>query len=255
MRNKRLLIIFGILLSLTLLVAIGSAIFSIRRVDAYCYNADDDALISEVLEGKGKLMGKSVFALDENALISDIESRVGGIKIVNIERLFPNRVSINFVKLYDYFEVTYNGSYFISAIDGKILRKQEESGGDKVIKIKLNLNEEPQVGGTFASAENFEVLQDMINMLERLNFRESDATSIISRIDLTFSEYNIYIGTRGGVLIKLIGFDNAGEKLRKALSLYSANEECRTEGMIIAINKDDVYYSKDKDKLYEESNL
>lgn len=255
MRNKRLLIIFGILLSLTLLIAVGSAIFSVKTVNAYCYNADDQELVERVEELKDKLAGKSIFMLNEEEIIAQIEGEIGGIKVVNIERLFPNRVSINFVKLFDYFEVNYDGSYYVCGIDGKILRRQEQSGGNSVIKIKLNLAQEPIVGGTFASAERFSTLQDIITMLEQLNFRDTNAPALIASIDLAYSSSAIYVKTRAGVLIKLVHDDNAGEKLRKALSLYTAKPEYRTSGMIIAVNTDEVFYSPDSDTIYEESNL
>lgn len=255
MRNKRLLIIFGILLSLTLLIAVGSAIFSIKTVDAYCYNADDEELIEKVEFCKEELIGKSIFALDEDQLIDEIQEEVGGIKVVNIERLFPNRVSINFVKLYDYFELAYNGYYYVCGIDGRILRRQETSSGSSVIKIKLNLTDAPSVGETFATSNRFSALQDIITMLERLNFRDTNAPALIESIDLAYTDTAIYVKTRAGVLIKLIHDDNAGEKLRKALSLYTAKPEYRTSGMIIAVNTDEVFYSPENDKIYEENNL
>ena len=255
MRNKRLLIIFCILLSLTLLIAVGSAIFSVKTVNAYCYNADDEQLLERVEKSKDKLIGKSIFALDENDIIAQIEDEIGGIKVVNIERLFPNRVSINFVKLFDYFEVNYSGIYYVCGIDGKILRQQDQSGGDNVIKIKLNLTQKPEVGETFATAERFSALQDIISMLEQLNFRDTNAPALIESIDLAYSNSAIYVKTRAGVLIKLIHDDNAGEKLRKALSLYTAKPEYRTSGMIIAVNTDEVFYSPENDTIYEESNL
>ena len=249
MRNKKLLVIFGILLSLTLLIAIGSAVFGIKMVDAYCYNADDVELSAQVKQCEDKLLGKNIFVLDEEELIGSIEQQVDGIKVINIERLFPNRVSINFVKLYDYFEVLYDGSYYISGVDGRITKMQDESSGDSVIRVKIDLNSRPQIGGSFESADRFEALQDIIYMLERLNFRETDASALIESIDLTCSNSAIYVQTRTGVLIKLIHDDNAGEKLRKALSLYTAKYDYRTEGMIIAVNTDEVFYTQEADKI------
>lgn len=255
MRNKRLLIIFGILLSLTLLIAIGSAIFSIKMVNAYCYNSDDEALMAEVQQFEDGLIGKSIFSLDEQSLIEEVEKKIGGIKVVNIERLFPNRVSINYVKLYDYFEVCHDGKYYISGIDGRILKKQDEGLGGQIIKIKLNLSEPPEIGGNFSSAQRFSALQDMIQMLEKLNFRETNAPALIESIDLVSSDLAIYVQTRSGVLIKLLQDDNAGEKLRKALSLYTARPEYRTSGMIIVVNSSEIFYSQESDNTNEESNL
>ena len=238
MRNKRLLIIFGILLSLTLLIAIGSAIFSIRTVNAFCTNVKDEELCAEVVKEMDKIIGKSVFTLNEDKLIKRVEDRVGGIKVVNIERLFPNRVNIHFVKLYDYFEVMYEDNFYISGIDGKVLKKQAESCGDSVIRVVLGLNEAPEVGGTFKTANRFDALQDMINMLELLDFRETDAPALISTIDLDRSDLAIYVFTRAGVIIKILGDDNAGQKLRYALSLYTVKSESRSRGVITVSETD-----------------
>ncbi len=255
MRNKRLLIIFGVLLSLTLLIAIGSAVFSIRTVTAYCYNYDDDVLIERVLQNKSKLMGKSIFALNEDALIEEVEKNVGGIKVINIERLFPNRVSINFIKLYDYFETKYNGFYYKFGIDGRIVDKQEESAGESVINVKFDLDEEPAVDGTLAAAKGFSALQSMTQRLENLQYAGSDSTVIIECIDFSFSDSTIYIKMRSGVLIKLLRYENADIKLWKALSLYMAKPDYRRSGTIIATDADRVDYSPYIDNEYEEGNL
>lgn len=254
MRNKRLLIIFGILLSLTLLIAIGSAIFGIKTVNAHCYNVKvDDKLIAQVLEDTDKIKGRSIFFLNEDELIDSIEKRVGGIKVVNIERLFPNRISINFVKLYEYFEVYYNGNYYISGIDGRVLNESAESAGEGVIKILMNFDAAPVVGGTFQNAARFSALQDMIDMLERLDYTEANASSIIKTIDFVYRDSAIYVTTREGVIFKLISNplsqsdEGIGQKLRYALSLYVNKAEYRRGGMIIVVGAKEFTYTTTSD--------
>lgn len=254
MRNKKLFIIFGILLSLTLLIAIGSAVFSIRRVDAYCFNSDNEELKTQVLKNKDKLIGKSIFTLNENKLIAEIESEVGGIKIVNVERLFPNRVSVNFIELFPYFEIPYGGKYYVCAVDGRVLHKLDESYGKGIIRLLMPLGRDLEVGGSVLDNTRFECLQDMISMLERLDFRETEATAIIKTIDLDYSDSSIYVTTHTGVVIKLLHNKftrdgNAGEKLRKALSLYQQRPDYRSHGMIIVTASDVFSYSEDSDYI------
>ena len=254
MRNKKLLIIFGILLSLTLLIAIGSAVFSIRMVTAYCYNTEvEQELTDNILADRDKLIGKSIFFLKEDELIKGIEERVGGIKVINIERLFPNRVSINYVRLYDYFEVYYDGYYYVCDIEGRVLDKRETGGNSKVISVKLNLDEEPQEG-KYLQAANKAELEKVIYMLERLDYSKTDATSIIKCIDFVYDDYSTYVQTRTGAVFRLLkskdGNTDTGALLRKALSAFVQHPEWQTKG-IITVNdnrKNDIVYNSNNEE-------
>ncbi len=256
MRNRKLLIIFGILLSLTLLVTICSAVFSIKTVNAYCYNADDKELLSLIEEEKERLVGKSIFALDEDKLVRSIEERVGGIRVVNIERSFPDVVTINFIKLYAYFEIYYDNSYYTFANDGRIIDKTDISGGEGIIQVLFDMENSPEVGQNISDTAQFKALSEMVYVLEHLDFSNTDATVMINAIDFTYNDRAIYVPMRSGVVIKIRhekdDYTDTGSKLHKALSLYMHDSAYRRNGTIEVGNSDTVTYSQKKDYIYEE---
>lgn len=253
MRNKRLLIVFGILLSLTLLIAICSAVFSVKRVDAYCFNWDDEELITKVAEEQDKLKGKSIFMIKESQIISEVEASVPGIQVIKIERLFPDRIYIQFIKIYEYYEVEYDGNYYSFGIDGRITRKSQESRGEGAIKVKMSLTEAPEVNGSIAYAKEFDALKELTLMFESLDYRGPEAPNLISSIDFTrSSRLAVYIPTRNGVDIKLLYNDNyndVGNKLRTALSLYTHDDKYRRSGMITVSDNEqsNATYSEESD--------
>ncbi len=257
MRNRKLLIIFGILLSLTLLITICSAVFTIKTVNAYCYNADDKELLSKIEEEKADILGRSIFSINEDKLIKGIEERVGGIRVVNIERSFPDIVSINFIKLYAYFEVYYDGSYYTFANDGRIIEKTSQSGGEGVIRVKFVLSDPPEVGQSISENEQFKALSEMVYILEHLDFSNTDATVMITAVDFSYSDMAIYVPMRSGVVLKIRhekgNYSDVGSKLHKALSLYMQDAEYRRNGTIEVGGSDKVTYSQKKDYIYEEN--
>ena len=104
MRNRKLIVLFSILAFLTLLVVLSSVIFSVQDVYASCYNdeneAYDSAIASQEVNGISK--GKSIFLLNEQKAIEMIEANYSDVKVINIERKFPNQIYINYVRIFPY---------------------------------------------------------------------------------------------------------------------------------------------------------
>ena len=50
MKSKKTLVLFLILCFLTILIVVGSVLFSVKTVVGYCYNADDSALNVQVVD-------------------------------------------------------------------------------------------------------------------------------------------------------------------------------------------------------------
>ena len=128
MRNKKLIVLFSILAFLTLLVVLSSVIFSVQNVYASCYNAEDEAFDEIVASNEinGITKGKSIFLLNESKAIEKIESNLSDVKVVNIQRKFPNQVYINYVKIFPYLAVETENAVLYASNDGKILSKGEK---------------------------------------------------------------------------------------------------------------------------------
>ena len=104
MRNKKLIILLCILFVVTLLVVLSSVLFTVQDVYGYCYNDDDETFDIEIakFETNGLSRGKSIFFVNEEEVISAVESKYPDVNVINVERKFPNIIYINYVKIFPY---------------------------------------------------------------------------------------------------------------------------------------------------------
>lgn len=237
MRNKKLIILFSIFLGVTLLIVLNSVIFSVQHIDLYCQNIEDVELEENVRQNNKIKKGQSIFLMNEQKAIEDIESRIPNMRIINIEKKFPNRVSINYVKIFEYLELESENMFYFCSNDGKIVRQSDISDGSH-IKVKMNGNMSSKtVGEKFQSDNSYEVtlLFNILYSLERLDYREAEVKALFESIDITNREV-IFLQTRSGVKFQINQTSNLLTKLRSAISLYLKDNAYKTSGTIIVTN-------------------
>lgn len=240
MRNKKLIIIFSILLALTLIILLCSMLFSIKTIGAYCYNANDEELNKRIVAEADSLNGRSIFVIDEDSVKESIEEKLPELLVVNIERKFPNRVTINYVKLYIYYEVQCGGKYYSCRGDGRIISISDESAAGEKIEIKNRIvGGDYKVGDKLFKNEDAEIIDEIAIAMERMDLGEESATALIEFIDLDKRDDTIYIKTRTGVYIKIIGKNNITDKLRRGLSVYIADDFDKENGKMITVTNGD----------------
>lgn len=235
MRNRRLLIVLIVVGAITLSIVLNSVIFSVRKVSAYCYNADDEMLSRAVLDGCGIKEGGSIFSLNEEKVAAAVEEKVPQAKVINIERKFPDSVFINYVKVYEYLRVKKGGTYYFCGNDLTVMRSSENSGLTEDI-IELRIASEItslEVGKLFASADPADstIIKALLSGLECLGYQR-EIVGMIDFIDVTRSQY-VFLGMASGVKIELQGTANLAEKIRIALSIYRLDATQKTRGTII----------------------
>ena len=256
MRNKKLIVIFSVLCALAVLIVASSVLFSVQHVSAYCYNADDAELERQVLENNGIKRGKSIFSLNKSKVIEKVESSVANIRVINIEKKFPNRVFINYVKLFEYFEFSQNGEFYYVSNSGDIVRvgKTAEDNGE-YIKLYIKGNAiSPSLGAKFETENDFvnTALPILLSAIERIDARDV-VVKLFEFAD--FSKNFVYLKTRTGVMFELQSCDNALEKLRLGVSVYrdmtSAADERTKSGTIILTGDEKPRAQYSKDNRYE----
>ncbi len=241
MRNKKLIIIFSVLCALAVLIVLSSVLFSVQHVSAYCYNADDAELERQVLENNGIKRGKSIFSLNKEKVVKQVESAVANIKVVNVEKKFPNRVFINYVKLFEYFEFTQDDENYYISNAGDIVRVGGENN-DKYIRLYTKgKSVSPSQGTAFKTDSDFDnaVFPIIVSAVEQIGTR-GVVVELFEYID--FRKNFIYLKTRTGVMFELQSADNATEKLRLAVSVYAgftetANERTKSGTLILTGDK------------------
>jgi hypothetical protein len=189
------------------------------------YAADGSELERRVLDGAKIKKGGSIFLLDKGVVTANVESAVANVRVVNIEKKFPNAVYINYVKVAKYLRVEVkNKSYYLS--NSLRFIAEETDGADNallpLLKIKGELSDVSD-GGFFASNEDGDNtgLKIIMSALEQIITRD-EFLKLFGVIDL--SKNSVFLKTRAGVAIELPTLDNAFEKLRYGISAYNDME-------------------------------
>lgn len=235
MRNKRLIILFCILFAVTTLIVLSSAVFSVRFVYGYCYNADDQQLCDEVasLDVNEIKTGKSIFLLSEKKITEIIESKLPQVEVINVERKFPDRVYINFRKLFPYYAITAGEQTLLAGYDGKILSVTDNP--DSYVKFtSLSSPEETSVGKKAYEADSTEgkFISRFSSTIDRLDILSN--TSLQKKMELfesidisrltTSSEFTIKMRT-GTEMVFWGTLDDLTAEVRLALSTYVHDED------------------------------
>ena len=247
MRNRKLIVLFSILAFLTLLVVLSSVIFSVQDVYASCYNdeneAYDSAIASQEVNGISK--GKSIFLLNEQKAIETIEANYSDVKVINIERKFPNQIYINYVRIFPYIALETDDCVLYASNSGKILSK-----GDKLEAyahhIKLISSSPPSsvIPGETIYAENtteYALVSGILGTIERLDLRNV-MVDMFEFIDISYAENEgtvprVYMKTRTGTYFELQGgAANVDKKIRLAISIYLSDETKYMHGGTLIVN-------------------
>lgn len=241
MRNKKLIVIICVLAFVTLIVFLGSVVFSVQSVYASCYNDNDEELDAAVaaLDNNGISRGRSIFMLNESRVIEAVERACDNVKVVNVERKFPNQVYINYVKIFPYLVYETGESALLVSNRCKILfaADKQESYPDYIRLISAegpsSVNEGELI---FAEGtDTYPVVSELLEAMERMDLR-SVVVDMLEFIDVTYthSAGMTYVKTRLGTYFELQGGASAlTEKIRLAVSVYLSDVKYMHGGTII----------------------
>lgn len=238
MRNKRLIILLSVLLSVTLLVLCNSVLFSVRHVSVHCINRETSRYESDILSHAAIKKGTGIFFVDKGKVTRRIESAVTNVRVLNVEKMFPNRICINFAEIVPYLRFAHDDgaglkTYYISN-DMRVMSVMP--GADtsiNAVDLKVKGDAEKLTGEEvrFADTRVQATLLEIFDGLERLGYYEK-VVELFTEIDL--SGNFIDMRTRTGLLWRILGADDLAEKLRFALSVYQSDKlDAHTGGTLL----------------------
>ncbi len=229
MRNKKLIALFIVLCSLAVLVLINSVLFSVQHVNAYCFNGDDAALEQEVLSVNGVKKGRSIFFLNENEVIRNVEQGVKdkNVRVINIEKKFPNIIYINYVEVEEYLKIESGGKIYYLSNSAVVMRIQDAAEPQSaLIRLEMKgnvLNE--NAGEELKSSDENDIirLKALLSSLERIMYRGT-ALGLIESISLCGENVStkgyMYVHMASGVYWEFQNTVNLLEKFKLAYGLY-----------------------------------
>ena len=244
MRNKKLIVLFSVLCALTLLVVFNSVLFSVRHVRAYCANVQNSAYAEQVLAAHGIKRAESIFFVNKKQVAAQVESKVPQVRVLNVEKKFPDRIYINYIEKSPYlrlYDVTNDKTYFC-ANDLRVMyaengnqtlwsgaENSEHWSGFRAINLVCDDSIPLMKAGdtvAFSGASTAEVLKGICTAFERLGYYEQV-------IDL-FTEWDVSgLGAPSAVITltmalglkwEIVSADrNLADKIRLALSVYASD--------------------------------
>ena len=163
--NKRLIIIFACIAIFVLTLVVGAVVFSVSDVNILLQSEENVSFDkAKILETSGIKKGQSVFTINSEKASADIEKQFPKLKVVKIERVFPNKVRIHLDTRTAIFKINYNDKYAILDRELKII----DITNNLDYVAGYTLNQEQHKLGDFVNDNTIDIkaLKEVITKLE-----------------------------------------------------------------------------------------
>lgn len=212
--NKRLMIIFVCIAVFVLTLVLGAVIFTINDVDILLLSEQQSVSFDKgkILATSGIRQGQSIFTIDEEQAALSIEKDFPKLKVVKIERIFPNKVRVNLDTRKPVLKLQAKDTNKCLVLDRElkvidIVDLNNENYNEKDITILNNysfeLKDEKQTLGSFLSSENQDItdIVSIIRELEKFEVVNERFCATLQSIDITYNKagrIGISLNTRLG---------------------------------------------------------
>lgn len=237
--NKRLTILFSLLSVAILLVVLFCTVFLVRSIEVVGtqgYEPND----SKVLEDSLLATGINIFSVSENKVTENIEAKNPYLKVVLVERKFPDKVIIHVTERTEQFFMRVSGDkYAILDRELKILNVIDSVSAE-LTEIKGHIPEglTTESAGAFLSRSDskYNALRDVVTGYEALTlhgFKIHRFNAFITNVELSTDAKTI-LTTVDGVKIEIIGTQNIDKQVEYSYSFYinELTDAQRTSGVI-----------------------
>lgn len=257
MKTKRLVIILSVLIFLTIIIVLCSAVFTVQSISVDWLTKPNVLTTSdneEIISSSKIKMNSSVFTLKKQQYIDNIEKNKSYIEVVKIEVKFPNKVIIHAREREPYFYLDVGNSDF--AILDKNLKVLEltdnlpnyitqfgispvELNVDSTMIANLNLSR-----GDFLNIACSNTLKNLTSYLNTLEYNTLKCKNTFKTFML--KDNNLYIYTNLGLNIYI---DNVNEDFNKkilyGISAYEQYKDSYSLGTILCYQNN--YYLTNDD--------
>ena len=230
--RKRLWIILGIIVGIAVIAVMAYCVFSIGKVDVN--STVDIAVLSqeekdEIIALSGIQKGKNIFAIDEDIAIKNIELSIPTLKVISIERTFPNGVFIYVTRRTPVFYLQLSGGQY-AILDRELKVISIQDGYDSQLTQLVGVTADSvKLGETLPDSQ---LLSTLINGAERCSFINARFSAFYRKI-VVESSY-VYLTSNTGVIFQLPISSNIDESVVGSYSYYfdGASEKGKSEGYI-----------------------
>lgn len=215
------------------MIIFNSVIFTVKKVSAVIINAQDAPLCQKIKDS-AKIAPQSIFFLNEKEIINNVSRLVPEVKVVKIERKFPDRLIIHTYKRDKICFIKYDNEFYILGQDLVVI---------DIINIRptniteLFMGNDIDLSNAFKGSEpiiNSTAKIDILNLINCIKNIGDNYFSLIQKIHYFRKSNDIYLKTNSGVTIHLSYTQRLQEKAVIAFSLYNHTPTYRASGVISA---------------------
>lgn len=261
MKNKKLIIILGVFILIVLTVVLGSTIFTLQSESINWLTTRinlSGTTDTQIIGDNKEELGESIFLVNKSNIVNRIESNNPYIKVVSIEKIFPNKIVVHVAERESLFCIKLSDTkYYILDGDGKVL--EEKSGlatsntsGQKPILVTLNNITLTQnnfvVGERLKESTILSQLQSISTTLLESDYSSTNSKGMFSDITIDLNvNSSISFLTRYGISINIEKSQNLlTDKFLLGLSVY---EEKQSEGIT---NGNILVWANESQSIYAE---
>ena len=246
--TKVKIVLISILTILIALIAIlFGAVFRVRKQTVLCVGEDKvycEELQQEILTSSGIKNGKSIFMLDKQQAITNIEKTHPYVKVIQIQTTGVTSIEIKVRKRYEMFYAKANGKNYILDEELKVLRITEIVPEAMLLDVtKLSITNNTEVGDFVGTEYHQEITSSMVlglythALLERSEMIETiKSISFLEGYSLSENYTRLIIETKTGVKMDICKPEtNLADKLNICFSTYNDDDftaEQKTKGTI-----------------------
>jgi cell division protein FtsQ len=211
--------LFVLLALLAAMVVMGMNIFKLREVEV---KGNDTIRAKDIITLSGIKLGDNIFKVDTNKARENIE-RDGLLELLNIERIFPDKIRLNIHQRIPHGAIAYMGRFVIIDEKGCVLDARDELPAGQYPLITGMDIKHSEKGKPIQSndAASLKAMETVLTALQK-----QQALSLIAQADFK-DLLNIDLLTRDGMVVEL---EKPQDMDAKALWLSSTIPELRKQG-------------------------
>lgn len=253
--TKKSIIISSILIFIVALTAVlFGAVFRLRKIDVEVQPGSNITVANDkILESANLKKGKSIFMLDKQSAINNIEQTYAEIKVVQIKTVSVTRVKIIIRERKEMFYAEHQNTFYCMDEDLKVLRLTEVEPTN-LIKLTTDVGITSNTKKCDFMSQNYAKItydmfvgmytyvkidnsrdaerEDMCNLIESIEFKTAHALTDGGNSGVEYT--NLIINTRTGVVIQIAEpQSNLGRKLNICFAAYFNPAVDNTKGRIV----------------------
>lgn len=245
--NKRLVILLSIFFFIVLVILLSSTVFSFQEAQVN-FLSTTNYLVNEktILDSAHFEYGESIFFIDREEYIENLELNNPYIKVISLELVFPNKVVIHAIERNEVFAFKLSdNTYVICDEELKVLAVKQVFVNTTSNAILVSLQnlvpvEDAVVGTVLTLPTTYSnIIKNFIVFSKEWDSDLLNLRGNIERIELNYEEENnLRIEMRQGVEIIVLDSNlNLSNKLQLSYSVYDSASIDRTKGIILIIEQ------------------